>query len=138
MNHLAYICEGYLFVPCSNLKCPQEVLGSFYYEEIPINVILTKARDLEEIRKISLEDVVGMDPIKDTIDKSIYYAIKKMEYMSKKEPVKIPFKIKFEKGKVNFSFDDNKDTLKIYLEDLLEQKCFYFPCPQKLSEKVED
>ena len=59
-----YICEGYLFVYDPGMEHPQEVVGSFFYNGECVNVIVTKAKDLNQLREITSEDSKEIDKIK--------------------------------------------------------------------------
>lgn len=136
MEHLAYICEGNLFVYNTNIQYLSEVMGSFNYEGNPINIIFIKGKTIEEVRKISEDDSIGVESIKNRLSPEVFYAVKKTAHMSKKEPIQPPFKIEFDGEEANFLFEEG--LLKVPLLDSGEEIYFYFPAPEGFSEKVED
>ena len=141
MKHLAYVAEGYFFFHNPYLDFPQEVIDTFYLNNDglnAVNVIATKGKTIEEVRDLSEEDFKGMEPVKHTLDPHITYSVKKIEHMSKKEPVEeLPFTVRFERGASRVHFDATQNALTIYTEYEAEEIYFYIPMPELFTEKVE-
>ncbi len=119
------IYEGYLFAYISSLQYPQEALGSFQYKDQIINVIGTKGKTIEEVRKIATEQV---DPKNED---AIMLEAKKIAYMSQKKYEILPISVEILEGnELGILFHSNKDR-----EDLdifarrKEEKTIYFYIP---------